>query len=574
VQRVARWIIYLGVFLAIIAFALLALRYLDVSLAQSEWLRDLAFCMIVGGTLLSVLGLLPLSADEVPAAGAVAGIVILLAGLAFSLAALDVLSRSKGAPLAAAPRAPNIEAAWVQIIPIDPDCEEAPCDAQALLRVVLPAKAGDCAAAAVDVATNQPLPLRARGNPRPGIFRILLCEAVLPLNHPGARLADGTTLGWSRLDQRTPRVAAILGDSGCDPKKHQDCMRPTGWPLPRIAMQAASMDEGGPDLVVHLGDFRYRGDDDWPSWRDDFFAPARPLLVAAPWIMARGNHDNCFGDHGDGWVFLLDPTPYGPTPCTKSQNDAEPRIEQSYALDLGDLRVIVLDTADAKYRCKRYREEFEAKHLKHFQKMLDGAGRGSGRALWLVSHYPVFDARTPPDAPCDPDNNPKEAAKSDQPKKFATVALRDIVAEKAIAARVQTVLSGDQHNFQVIPIEGPAGTSLLQLVIGDSGTKLETLNGTEPQRDSRLPPGQWCKATIPGAAGEVLVRGRDVYGFVAAVLKESNWRFDLRAARSVDQQGEIPSPNSSKPRSSVPLDVCNPEPGSTSRPESPQPSPG
>ena len=34
------------------------------------------------------------------------------------------------------------------------------------------------------------------------------------------------------------------------------------------------------------------------SWRADFLAPASPLLAAAPWVMVRGNHDECARGRG------------------------------------------------------------------------------------------------------------------------------------------------------------------------------------------------------------------------------------------------------------------------------------
>jgi hypothetical protein len=31
--------------------------------------------------------------------------------------------------------------------------------------------------------------------------------------------------------------------------------------------------------------------DNWPTWQTDFFAPGRPLLEIAPWIVARDNYE-------------------------------------------------------------------------------------------------------------------------------------------------------------------------------------------------------------------------------------------------------------------------------------------
>jgi predicted phosphodiesterase len=383
---------------------------------------------------------------------------------------------------------------------------------------------------------NVPLRLRSRPNPQRTKFPILLCEIALPLNHPGARLADGTTLGWSHL-QKTPRLVALLGDTGCNLKDLQDCTHITTWPLPRIAMQAAWMDEGAPDLVVHVGDYRYRGKDDWSNWRDDFFAPARALLATAPWIMARGNHDNCFrdtsGSTGDGWSFLLEPTPDEVKPCDWSAPGGGLRIEEPYALDLGAVRIIVMDSADAYYRCADYDARFKDEQPQRLQKMLANAppDAAPGRALWLVSHYPVFNAAADPEAPC-----------SVGPKgKKATVALKEIVAQLAIDNGVQTVLSGDQHSFQVIPVAG--SKEILQLVVGHGGTALDRMVGTPAPGGPGRPAGIRCQVQFGDKERDA--RGRLTHGYAAAVLKDTGWRFTLRTARLADQEWEIEYPSPS-----------------------------
>ena len=48
--------------------------------------------------------------------------------------------------------------------------------------------------------------------------------------------------------------------------------------------------------------------DNWPTWQADFFAPAQPLLRAAPWVVVRGNHEDCSRE-GLGWFRFLDPRP-------------------------------------------------------------------------------------------------------------------------------------------------------------------------------------------------------------------------------------------------------------------------
>jgi hypothetical protein len=52
--------------------------------------------------------------------------------------------------------------------------------------------------------------------------------------------------------------------------------------------------------------------DNWPTWQTDFFAPGRPLLEIAPWIVARDNYEAC-NRAGDGWARLLTPNGLGPS---------------------------------------------------------------------------------------------------------------------------------------------------------------------------------------------------------------------------------------------------------------------
>jgi len=106
------------------------------------------------------------------------------------------------------------------------------------------------------------------------------------------------------LPATAPNRILVLGDTGCRIKGNalQACNDQAAWPFPSLAAAAAELK---PDLVVHVGDYLYREEpcpagnagcagspsgDNWPSWQADFFAPAAPLLAAAPWVILRGNH--------------------------------------------------------------------------------------------------------------------------------------------------------------------------------------------------------------------------------------------------------------------------------------------
>ncbi|MFX8848454.1 hypothetical protein ABTM68_19140, partial [Acinetobacter baumannii] len=78
------------------------------------------------------------------------------------------------------------------------------------------------------------------------------------------------------------------------------------------------------------------------------FAPAKPLLEAAPWIVARGNHETC-SRGGQGWWRLLDPRPLeSARDCNDPANDAKGDYSPPYAVSLGErAQVVVMDLSHA-----------------------------------------------------------------------------------------------------------------------------------------------------------------------------------------------------------------------------------
>jgi hypothetical protein len=121
------------------------------------------------------------------------------------------------------------------------------------------------------------------------------------------------------------------------------------------------------------------------------------------------------------------------------------------------------------------------------------------------------------------------------------VALKEIVAQLAIDNGVQTVLSGDQHSFQVIPVAG--SKEILQLVVGHGGTALDRMVGTPAPGGPGRPAGIRCQVQFGDKERDA--RGRLTHGYAAAVLKDTGWRFTLRTARLADQEWEIEYPSPS-----------------------------
>jgi Calcineurin-like phosphoesterase len=215
----------------------------------------------------------------------------------------------------------------------------------ALLARVVPPAGSPCPKLRVD---GMDLPMQKRDPADPAFP--LTCEL---------RIENGKKieLDGHALPQRPTHVRKIvvIGDTGCriqNGKKGlsvQACNDPADWPFARIAAIAAAW---RPDLVFHMGDLHYReapcpsddsrcagavSGDNWESWKQDFFRPARPLLAAAPWIFARGNHEDC-ARGGHGWFQLLDPRP-APSSCTETS--------PPYRVELPGLTIGVIDSAAA-----------------------------------------------------------------------------------------------------------------------------------------------------------------------------------------------------------------------------------
>lgn len=135
--------------------------------------------------------------------------------------------------------------------------------------------------------------LQTRATPAGPAFAVTVCEAAIPAG-TGAAAIGGSAL---HVLNGTPKRVAVIGDTGCrleTPDAYQACDDTTSWPFATIAQQIAAWQ---PDLVIHVGDYLYRQDpcpdgdtgcagsptgDTWASWNADFFAPAAPLLSAAP----------------------------------------------------------------------------------------------------------------------------------------------------------------------------------------------------------------------------------------------------------------------------------------------------
>lgn len=323
----------------------------------------------------------------------------------------------------------------------------------------------------------------------------LICDALLPPATARARIGD------ANLPLPTAAIGriALFGDSGCriDARSGevQACNDAGGWPFARTSGAAAAL---APDLVIHVGDYLYResacpsgyagcvgspSGDDWPAWQADFFAPAAKLLAVAPWVMVRGNHENC-DRSGTGFFRLLDPRPL-PAAC--------PFVSDTYRVDASGLVLYVLDSGEA--ADVRAPASLVARYRPAFSR-IDGPPPGS----WLLTHRPLWAAVRISNAVglslVVNDNETLQAASGN-----------------ALPAGIALVLSGHIHLFEALSFVDHRPP---QLVLGTAGSSLSDAI------DANLVGWQIAGTTIAYA------RTAHVFGVTTMDRKGAGWAMTLR----------------------------------------------
>jgi Calcineurin-like phosphoesterase len=324
------------------------------------------------------------------------------------------------------------------------------------------------------------------------------CEVTLPA---GAR-----SLRWGKNKIRLPKTpdrVVVIGDTGCRVKggQIQACDDPNLWPFQTVSEEVAKLK---PDLIIHVGDYLYRESvcpdvvhgcagphgDNWEAWNADFFRPARRALMTAPWVFARGNHEDCNRSFR-GWFYYLDPRPFNGT-CSPY---TEPYITQS-----GDLHIGVLDSASIKDPPNVQPEQIPI-YAKQLSKL-------SGRADWLVDHHPFW-------------------GYTSRNGKIASTDLTIGPAwSQAKPQGIALILSGHVHLFEFLAL---ADGRPNQLIAGDGGTQLDT--GITVDRLRNGGSGARVKA------GEVSMS----YGLTELQRNRSGWGLTLRNEQGVASlQCELP----------------------------------
>ncbi|HEY2177885.1 MAG TPA: metallophosphoesterase [Caulobacteraceae bacterium] len=297
-------------------------------------------------------------------------------------------------------------------------------------------------------------PMLQRAGPSEA-FPNRLCVSALP------RRVHRVSIGGMALPTPRPRPdrLVIFGDSGCRLKGRitQHCNDPTGWPFARVAALAAAR---RPDLVIHVGDYYYRETpcpagqsacagspwgDRWATWKAELFDPAAPLLAAAPWVFARGNHEDC-ARGGAGWFRLLDAAP---------RVKACPAQADTFAVPLGGVRLLVVDSADTNDATA------PADRVAAFAARLTGLGGPGRESTWIVTHRPVW-----------------FAARRGETLGDGVINATERAAVKGVdLGNVDVVVSGHVHDFTALDF---AGARPAQLIVGTGGDLLEAGDSPPP----------------------------------------------------------------------------------------------
>jgi hypothetical protein len=286
-------------------------------------------------------------------------------------------------------------------------------------------------------------------------YPITTCKVAVPATAKSASIAGVPLV----LPKAEPQKILVIGDTGCrmKGKKAQACNDPVKWPFRLIAEVAAHQK---PDLVLHVGDYHYRETacpegfagcvgspfgDTWAVWRADFFSPAETLLRTAPWVMTRGNHEECKRG-GKGWSRTLEPTPFDVGKGCNGMSDP-------YMIALPGVNLAVLDVSTAEE--DKVDETAVAKFKAQFASLADKG------PTWVTLHRPIWSSEAIDDAGKPVGDNKTLAA----------------AGFGAIPKNVNALFSGHHHSFMAFNYDADLP---VQLISGHGGDYLDSGTPADP----------------------------------------------------------------------------------------------
>lgn len=283
-------------------------------------------------------------------------------------------------------------------------------------------------------------------------FPVTVCDAAIPANTKDAMVGEQKL----KLPVAKPERVVVIGDTGCRLKGDhvQACNDPAQWPFAQIADRAA---QDNPQLVIHVGDYHYRESpcivdkancvgspfgDNWAAWNADFFTPARTLLQTAPWVIVRGNHEDC-ARAGSGYFRLLDPRPM-PDACLE--------YSAPYAIAYMEPQLLVVDDSAV----NDY--EVEPAQVEEFKKQFAQVNAQAANApSWILVHDPMYAFG-------------HAGEKDGQEQLFQDQPTLQQATNNTFPETVQAFVSGHLHIFETLSF-GQGRPP--QLLVGNSGTLLD-----------------------------------------------------------------------------------------------------
>jgi hypothetical protein len=371
----------------------------------------------------------------------------------------------------------------------------------------------------IELNTGAALPMSTRAQSDQNFM--LACEATIPAGTAQARIeranlsASDELLGQVTNDPSAgkpamhpgwvlplpipdPQRILVLGDTGCriKPPALQDCSDITKWPFPELAASAAKLK---PDLVIHVGDYLYRESpcptgvtgcagtpwgDNWPTWAADFFSPAQPLLASAPWVIVRGNHEDC-ARSGPGFLRLLGPTAFDPAAA------CNPHLTP-FSVPAGTMNLVVFDDSNASDTSK------DDASIASYQQDFAALATIAPKPQWLLMHRPIWAAiKGPLGIPIG-----------------GNIVMINAAGDLSAFASVELMLAGHIHSFEAINYKQKIPP---QIVAGHGGDNLDPT------------PSDLSGTTFQGHSGVRVSDGLSVggFGFLLMTKNATGWTIDL-----------------------------------------------
>jgi len=306
----------------------------------------------------------------------------------------------------------------------------------------------------------------------PSAFPVRVCEVTL------APTATRASIGERPLPlaSSAPQRIVVIGDTGCRLKRseqaYQDCSDPHAWPFHAVALAAAGEH---PDLVIHVGDYHYRESAcpladgcaaspwgyGWSAWNADLFAPAQELLAAAPWVVVRGNHEEC-ARAGQGWFRMLDAGAFTPArSCDAPQDDATADFSDPYAVPLGgSWQLVVFDSAMASrpLDLSRTSDVSARERYERDMRVVAAIAAAPNMHTIFVSHHPVLGL------------SPDRKMGISLGNQLLLSAMKPLNGTRYFPVGVELALHGHVHLFEVINFSSPQPPTI---VTGHGGDTLE-----------------------------------------------------------------------------------------------------